>query len=74
MNKLVGIFILAQVVLTCLILNGLNSISNSILISAVHQKSGVNTIAWSDNLSTITYVALVLVLLGGLYLIIKKEK
>jgi hypothetical protein len=74
MNRVVGLFIITQVVLTGLILNGLNSVSNSILQAAVHQKSGVNTIAWSENLSTVTYVALVLVLLIGVYLIIMKEK
>ena len=42
---------------------GLNSISNSILISAVHQKTGVNTISWSDNLDTITYIILVAILI-----------
>jgi hypothetical protein len=74
MNKLVGIFIIVQVILTGLILNGLHAISNSILISAVHHKRGVNTISWSDNLSTITYVILAGIVLIGLFLILLKEK
>jgi hypothetical protein len=74
MKKLVGIFIVVQAILTGLILYGLNSISNSILISAVHQKTGVNTIAWSDNLDTLTYIVLVTVLIVGGYLIVTKDK
>ncbi|MGA4722210.1 hypothetical protein [Fictibacillus nanhaiensis] len=74
MNKIVGIFIIVQVILTGLILNGLQAISNSILISAVHQKRGLNTISWSDNLSTVTYVVLALIVLIGFYLILLKEK
>lgn len=73
MNKLVGIFIIVQVILTGLILNGLHAISNSILIAAVHQKRGINTISWSDNLSTITYVVLAVIVLIGLYLVLSKE-
>jgi hypothetical protein len=74
MKKLLGIFIVVQAILTGLILYGLNSISNSILISAVHQKNGVNTIAWSDNLDTSTYIILAAILIVGAYLIVTKDK
>ena len=74
MKKLVGIFIVVQAILTGLILYGLNSISNSILISAVHQKTGINTIAWSDNLDTSTYIILAAILIVGTYLIVTKDK
>ena len=74
MGKLLGIFTVVQAILTGLILYGLNSISNSILISAVHQKTGVNTISWSDRLDTSTYIILTAILIVGAYLIITKEK
>jgi hypothetical protein len=74
MKKLVGIFIAVQAILTGLILHGLNSISNSILIAAVHQKTVVNTIAWSENLNTSTYILLAAILLVGVYLIVIKDQ
>ena len=74
MKRIIGVFFIVQAVLTYLILDALNQISVSITEAAVHMKSGGLTLSWSDELSFITYVLLILVVILGLYFTLTKEK
>ncbi|MEH7443058.1 hypothetical protein V7201_12195 [Bacillus sp. JJ1122] len=73
MKELLGIFIVVQAILTGLILYGLNSISDSIIISAAHQKHPLNTLAWGGGLETSTYIVLGAIVIVGVYLILTKD-
>jgi len=74
MKRLVGIIIVVQVVLTGFILYALNDISVSIKQAAVHMKSGGITMSWSDNLTSTSYISLIILGSLGVYLALAKEK
>ncbi|KIL43088.1 hypothetical protein [Jeotgalibacillus campisalis] len=74
MKRVVGIFLIIQTVLTYLILRALNQVSVSITEAAVHTKSGGLTLSWSDDLSAITYILLIIVVIPSIYLILAKNK
>ncbi|WP_144555964.1 hypothetical protein [Bacillus sp. X1(2014)] len=74
MKELLGIFIIVQAILTGLILYGLNTISDSIIMAAAHQKNPINTLAWGGGLNTSTYILLGVIVIVGAYLIVVKDK
>ena len=74
MKELLGIFIIVQAILTGLILYGLKSISDSIIMAAAHQKNPLNTLAWGGGLETSTYILLGAIVIVGACLIISKDK
>lgn len=74
MKRIIGILIAVQVVLTGLILYALNDISASINQAAIRVTTGGNTMAWSDNLSGLTYITLIALGCVGLYFVFLKEK
>lgn len=73
MKRIIGILIAVQVVLTGLILYALNDISVSIKQAAISTTSGGNTLSWSDNLSSLTYVILIVLGCIGLFFAFLKE-
>ncbi|MGD6844276.1 hypothetical protein ACQCVH_17420 [Bacillus infantis] len=74
MKELLGIFIIVQALLTGLILYGLNSISDSIIMATAHQKKPLNTLAWGGGLNTSIYILLGAIIIVGAYLIVVKDK
>lgn len=74
MKRMLGILIAVQVILTGLILYALNDISVAIKQAAIRTTSGGNTLSWSNNLSSITYVILIVLGCVGLFFAFLKEK
>ncbi|WP_160724904.1 hypothetical protein [Bacillus sp. USDA818B3_A] len=75
MRELVGIFIAVQAILTGLILHGMNSISDSILMASAYQKSDDITISWGGHLGTGTYILLgAIVVVGALLILFNNKK
>ncbi|PLT27544.1 hypothetical protein [Peribacillus deserti] len=70
MKALVGIFIAVQAILTGLILHGMHSISDSIIMASVHQKRDDFTISWGGNLDNTTYILLGVIVIAGVYLMV----
>ena len=73
MRRLVGVFLIVQVVLTYLILNALNRLSVFVTdrALAMGEEDGL-ILSWSGELPLLTYVILAIVIILGIYFILTK--
>lgn len=73
MKEVTGYVLIAQAILTGVIVYSIFHLSDSIKESAAYLGSGEGNLGWGENLPIIIWIPLIVVALIGLFLIIKKK-
>ncbi|MFX3623193.1 MAG: hypothetical protein ACE3JP_03875 [Ectobacillus sp.] len=74
MKRLIGILITVQAILTGIIVYSIERVSDSVKQSASYIATKEGTLGWGEGMPAISLVLITLVIVVGLYLIIRKEK
>lgn len=74
MKKLIGLLIITQTILFGIIAYQIRDLANSIYDAATIVKGTGNGVGWGNGLPTFSYVLLGVLVVVGLYVVLKNEK